>query len=372
MLVVSGKDKGAKGKVLKAYPEANKVLVEGVNRIKKHTPISTNQRGSQSGGIVTQEAPIHVSNVMIVDSDGKPPRRLPRRRRDRQEGPNFPPQRQGHLMTTDTHPGASLAQEEKVLPRLKKRYREEIRDSLQSQFGYPNVMQIPGVVKVVVNMGVGDAARDAKLINGAVTDLSLITGQRPEIRRARKSIAQFKLREGMPIGARVTLRGDRMWEFLDRLTSIALPRIRDFRGLVAQAVRRQRQLHLRADRAVGVPRDRRGQHRPASRHGHHRRHLGDERRRRKSAVAGARLSVQGELDQMAKKALVNKASASRSSRCAPTRAATGADVRMRCTASSGCAGSACGRWRTPARMPGVQHERARVVPEGNARNAPLS
>ncbi|MGB9307875.1 MAG: 50S ribosomal protein L5 [Mycobacterium sp.] len=120
---------------------------------------------------------------------------------------------------------------EKVQPRLKARYRSEIRDSLNKQFNYPNVMQIPTVTKVVVNMGVGEAARDAKLINGAVNDLSLITGQRPEIRRARKSIAQFKLREGMPIGARVTLRGDRMWEFLDRLTSIALPRIRDFRGL---------------------------------------------------------------------------------------------------------------------------------------------
>jgi large subunit ribosomal protein L5 len=120
---------------------------------------------------------------------------------------------------------------EKTLPRLKQRYREEIRDALFKEFGYANVMQIPGVVKVVVNMGVGDAARDAKLINGAVNDLSLITGQKPEIRRARKSIAQFKLREGMPIGARVTLRGDRMWEFLDRLITIALPRIRDFRGL---------------------------------------------------------------------------------------------------------------------------------------------
>ncbi|MGB8388559.1 50S ribosomal protein L5 [Mycobacterium sp.] len=119
----------------------------------------------------------------------------------------------------------------KVQPRLKERYRNEIRDSLQKQFGYRNVMQIPTVTKVVVNMGVGEAARDAKLINGAVNDLALITGQRPDIRRARKSIAQFKLREGMPIGARATLRGDRMWEFLDRLTSIALPRIRDFRGL---------------------------------------------------------------------------------------------------------------------------------------------
>ncbi|MBD0020583.1 50S ribosomal protein L5 [Gordonia pseudamarae] len=120
---------------------------------------------------------------------------------------------------------------ENVTPRLKTRYREEIKAELNKEFDYANVMQIPGVVKVVVNMGVGDAARDAKLINGAVADLELITGQRPEIRRARKSIAQFKLREGMPIGARVTLRGDRMWEFLDRLVSIALPRIRDFRGL---------------------------------------------------------------------------------------------------------------------------------------------
>ena len=123
------------------------------------------------------------------------------------------------------------APENTYTPRLKARYRGEIRKSMQDEFNYANVMQIPGITKVVVNMGVGDAARDAKLINGAVNDLTLITGQKPEIRRARKSIAQFKLREGMPIGARVTLRGDRMWEFLDRLTTVALPRIRDFRGL---------------------------------------------------------------------------------------------------------------------------------------------
>ena len=123
---------------------------------------------------------------------------------------------------------------EKVAPRLKTRYREEIKGKLNDEFAYDNVMQIPGVVKVVVNMGVGDAARDAKLINGAVADLALITGQQPEIRRARKSIAQFKLREGMPIGCHVTLRGDRMWEFADRLLTLALPRIRDFRGLSAR------------------------------------------------------------------------------------------------------------------------------------------
>jgi large subunit ribosomal protein L5 len=116
-------------------------------------------------------------------------------------------------------------------PRLKTRYRDEVVPALKSQFGYANPMQVPGLTKIVVNMGVGMAARDAKLMDGAVRDLTLITGQKPLVQRASKSIAQFKLREGMPIGAKVTLRGDRMWEFLDRLLTLALPRIRDFRGL---------------------------------------------------------------------------------------------------------------------------------------------
>jgi large subunit ribosomal protein L5 len=116
-------------------------------------------------------------------------------------------------------------------PRLKQRYREEIQGKLKDEFSYENVMQIPGLTKIVVNMGVGDAARDSKLIEGAIRDLATITGQKPAVTKARKSIAQFKLREGQPIGAHVTLRGDRMWEFLDRLLSLALPRIRDFRGL---------------------------------------------------------------------------------------------------------------------------------------------
>jgi large subunit ribosomal protein L5 len=116
-------------------------------------------------------------------------------------------------------------------PRLQERYLSEIAPALREEFGHANVMQVPGLSKIVVNMGVGEAARDAKLIEGAVRDLSIITGQRPAIARARKSIAQFKLREGMPIGAHVTLRGTRMWEFLDRLLATALPRIRDFRGL---------------------------------------------------------------------------------------------------------------------------------------------
>ena len=116
-------------------------------------------------------------------------------------------------------------------PRLKARYASEIKPALKSKFGYKNVMQIPTITKVIVNMGVGEAARDSKLIEGAIKDLTVITGQKPQVTKSRKSIAQFKLREGQPIGAHVTLRNDRMWEFTDRLLSIALPRIRDFRGL---------------------------------------------------------------------------------------------------------------------------------------------
>lgn len=119
----------------------------------------------------------------------------------------------------------------KIVPRLKTKYADSIKSSLIEEFKYQNVNQVPRLVKVVVNMGVGDAAKDSKLIDGAVRDLTLITGQKPQVTKARKSIAQFKLREGMPIGAHATLRGDRMWEFLDRLVTLALPRIRDFRGL---------------------------------------------------------------------------------------------------------------------------------------------
>src|SRR4051812_25809551 len=128
----------------------------------------------------------------------------------------------------------AATEETRSLPRLKQRYREEIVAQLREQFSYSNVMQAPTLVKIKVNMGVGDAARDGKLIEGAVRDLTAITGQRPAVARARKSIAQFKLREGMPIAAHVTLRGDRRWEVLDRLLTIALPRILDFLALHAR------------------------------------------------------------------------------------------------------------------------------------------
>jgi large subunit ribosomal protein L5 len=117
------------------------------------------------------------------------------------------------------------------VPRLKTRYLEQIAPELKKEFKYPNVMQIPVLTKIVVNMGIGEASKDSKVLQGAVSDLSLITGQKPRENKAKKSIAQFKLREGQTIGASVTLRGARMWEFLDRVLSTALPRIRDFRGL---------------------------------------------------------------------------------------------------------------------------------------------
>ncbi|WP_017177309.1 50S ribosomal protein L5 [Actinomyces timonensis] len=120
---------------------------------------------------------------------------------------------------------------DKITPRLKTKYAEEVLPALRDEFKHSNVMEIGRISKIVVNMGVGEAAHDSKMIEGAVRDLAAITGQKPQITKARKSIAQFKLREGQPIGAHATLRGDRMWEFLDRLISISLPRIRDFRGM---------------------------------------------------------------------------------------------------------------------------------------------
>jgi large subunit ribosomal protein L5 len=122
-----------------------------------------------------------------------------------------------------------------AMPRLKQRYREEIAPALKDELGITNVMQLPSLEKIVVNVGLGEAINDSKALEGAIRDVTTITGQKPRVNRARKSIAGFKLREGMPIGVKVTLRGDRMWEFFDRLLSVALPRIRDFRGLKATA-----------------------------------------------------------------------------------------------------------------------------------------
>ena len=179
------------------------------------------------------------------------------------------------------------------VPRLKHRYDSEIRARLKEQLGIANVMQVPRLEKIVVNMGVGDAITDAKVIEKASDDLARITGQKAQLRRARKSIAQFKLRAGMPVGVKVTLRGDRMWDFFDRLLSLALPRIRDFRGL-PRRLRRRGQLQLRRHRAADLPRDRLRPHRQDPRPGRRDRHHRRGRRPRPGAARGLRLPLRAQ------------------------------------------------------------------------------
>ncbi len=211
------------------------------------------------------------------------------------------------------------------------------------------------MVKIVLNCGVGQATQQASLLDGAVADLTLITGQKPLVTKAKKSIAAFKLREGNAIGAKVTLRGARMWEFYDRLVSIAIPRIRDFRGLNPKLVRRPGQLHVRRDRAVDLSRDRLRQDRHRPRHGRDDRDDGGDRRAGTCAPACARVPVPsrdpaGVIDGQ-EGTHPRSSSASRSSRCAGTRGAAGAAGRVRCTGSSACAGCASARWRTQGRSP---------------------
>ena len=162
------------------------------------------------------------------------------------------------------------------MARLKEKYTAEVAPALMKQFGYKSVMQIPKIDKVVVNVGCGEARENSKVLENVVGDLSQITGQKPVITRARKSIANFKLREDMPIGAKVTLRGDKMWEFLDRLFNVALPRVRDFQRHQPQLLRRPRQLCPGHQGAADLPRDRVRQDRQDPRHGcghlHHRAH----------------------------------------------------------------------------------------------------
>ena len=227
-----GGDRGKQGRVIEVQVEKNRVIVEGVNFVTKHVKVGQTQRGTKTGGIETHESPDpHLERRARRPEDQEAdPRRLPRRGRreerrqeDRARALREEVRREA-LMSNTAVAG-------KIQPRLKQKYRAEIIPALTEEFGYTNPHQVPGLVKVVVNTGVGEAARDSKVIDGAIKDLTLITGQKPQVTKARKSIAQFKLREGMPIGAHVTLRGDRAWEFLDRLVTLALPRIRDFRGL---------------------------------------------------------------------------------------------------------------------------------------------
>ena len=175
--------------------------------------------------------------------------------------------------------------------RLKTRYHDEIRPALIERFGYTTPMQAPRINKITVNMGVGDAKQDSKVLEAASEQLATITGQKPNVRRARKSIAQFKVREGMPVGLAVTLRGERQYEFLDRLLSIAIPRIRDFRGLNPARLRRSRQLLAGRARADHLPRGRLRRDRPGPWPGHHDHDHRSQRRGVVRAARGARHAV---------------------------------------------------------------------------------
>ena len=169
--------------------------------------------------------------------------------------------------------------EQAYIPRLKQHYNDVLKDALVKEFGYANPMQVPRLDKVVLNMGVGEGVSDSKKVQAAAADLGLIAGQKPVITKARKSIATFKLREGMPIGAKVTLRKNRMYEFIDRLVNIALPRVRDFRGLNPKSFDGRGNYALGLEGAHHLPRDRLRQGRGRARHGHHRLHDGAHRRR---------------------------------------------------------------------------------------------
>ena len=225
-------------------------------------------------------------------------------------------------------------------PRLRALYQEEIRDQLKEYLELDNIMQVPRFEKIVLNMGVGEAVAQAKLLDGAVADLTTIAGQRPVITRAKKSIANFKIREGNPIGAKVTLRGVRMWEFLDRLINLAIPPNPRLSGLVAPFLRRERQLFLRSHRAAHLPRGGLRLHRCHQRHGHHDRHYRNHRRGGPGAARGLLVSIpsRGTVTQWQKRRLSKSNSERRSSRCGPTPAADAAAGPEPCTASSASVG----------------------------------
>lgn len=217
--VIAGKDKGTEAVVLKALPKVNKVIVEGVGMIKKHQKPNTE---NPQGAIVEKEAPIHVSNVQVLDKNGVAGR----------VGYKVV---DGKKYVTAKNQAKCLinheGKEKHNGKSFKRKYTNEVIPALTEKFNYTSVMAVPKVEKIVLNMGVGDAVSNAKNLEKAAAELALISGQKPLITKAKKSIAGFRLREGVAIGAKVTLRGERMYEFLDKLVSVSLPRVRDFHGV---------------------------------------------------------------------------------------------------------------------------------------------
>ena len=241
--MLAGKDRGKQGRVLEARPDERRVLVENLNMIKRHSRPKPIKNPSRMGG--AQFTPGGVIEKAGADPDLERDARLPDVQpadpdRLRDEAPQGRGRHQGaRLQARRLRPGdrqvMATATKTAQRPRLKERYDDELRAQLKDELGFSSLMRVPRLSKITLNMGVGDAKVEAKALDSAIEELTTIAGQRAQVRLARKSIASFKLREGMPIGARVTLRGDRMWEFLDRLVSIALPRIRDFRGLAPES-----------------------------------------------------------------------------------------------------------------------------------------
>ena len=211
--VITGKDKDKEGKILTVNKKNHTALVEGINMMTKHTKPSA---ANQNGGIIHKEAPIDLSNLMYVDKNGKPTRI-------------------GFTMQGDKKVRIAKSTGEvrrpKKLSRYKEMYSNEVVAAMVKKFGYKNTLQVPKLDKIVINMGIGEAKENAKILEAAMKDLEIISGQKPIITKAKNSIANFKIRQGMPIGCKVTLRGEKMYEFLDRLVNLALPRVRDFRGV---------------------------------------------------------------------------------------------------------------------------------------------
>ncbi len=231
VMVIGGKDAGKTGRVVRTEPKKSRVYVEHLNMIKRHErprSVKDASRGGEVGGIVEKEGPIHVSNVMLLDPKDNKPTRVGVRVDNGGKRERFA-KRSG---VVDLMEAGTVTQTQPAPPpRLRDRYEQDVLPALMTKFGYSTPMQAPALTKITLNMGVGEGKQNNKFLEAAQEQLATIAGQQPNVRRARKSIASFKVREGMPVGLSVTLRRARMWEFLDRLSSIAVPRIRDFRGL---------------------------------------------------------------------------------------------------------------------------------------------
>ena len=278
VLVTAGKDRGKRGRVLKVLPEKNRLRRRG-RELHQAATRGPNPSKNIKGGIMKREAPLHASQraAGLPRVRGADAHRPPDARR-RAQGPDLPQVRgSGRQMS-----------------RVKERYLEDVVPALMKEFGYTNVMAVPKITKMSLNMGLGEATQNAKIVDGRQDELRQIAGQKAVITRARKSIAQFKLREGMPIGAMVTLRGDRMYEFLDRLIiDRAAPRARLPRRL-AEGLRRPRQLHARPEGPADVPGDRLHEGRQGAGHEHVGLHDRQDRRRRPGAAAADRACRSGQ------------------------------------------------------------------------------